>query len=73
MSNCINSGINKVYFLTQLNSTSLNKHLASAYYFDSGVTFGDGYVKVLAATQTPGEAGKKWFQGAAYATVPLAF
>uniref|UniRef100_A0A9I9CPH3 Glucose-1-phosphate adenylyltransferase n=1 Tax=Cucumis melo TaxID=3656 RepID=A0A9I9CPH3_CUCME len=65
MSNCINSGINKVYILTQFNSASLNRHLARAYNFSSGVTFGDGYVEVLAATQTPGEAGKNWFQGTA--------
>ncbi|XP_073014479.1 glucose-1-phosphate adenylyltransferase large subunit 3, chloroplastic/amyloplastic-like [Typha latifolia] len=65
MSNCINSGINKVYILTQFNSASLNRHLARAYNFGNGVTFGDGFVEVLAATQTPGEAGKKWFQGTA--------
>ncbi|KAK3002981.1 hypothetical protein RJ639_018736 [Escallonia herrerae] len=65
MSNCINSGINKVYILTQFNSASLNRHLARAYNFGGGVTFGDGYVEVLAATQTPGEAGKAWFQGTA--------
>ncbi|XP_008458581.2 glucose-1-phosphate adenylyltransferase large subunit 3, chloroplastic/amyloplastic-like isoform X1 [Cucumis melo] len=65
MSNCINSGINKVYILTQFNSASLNRHLARAYNFGSGVTLGDGFVEVLAATQTPGEAGKQWFQGTA--------
>ncbi|GAA0185296.1 hypothetical protein Leryth_022178 [Lithospermum erythrorhizon] len=65
MSNCINSGINKVYILTQFNSASLNRHLARAYNLGAGVTFGDGYVEVLAATQTPGETGKKWFQGTA--------
>ncbi|CAA0839870.1 Glucose-1-phosphate adenylyltransferase large subunit 1- chloroplastic [Striga hermonthica] len=66
MSNCINSGINKVYILTQFNSASLNRHLARAYNsVGRGVTFGDGFVEVLAATQTPGEAGKNWFQGTA--------
>ncbi|GMN46621.1 hypothetical protein TIFTF001_015809 [Ficus carica] len=65
MSNCINSGINKVYILTQFNSASLNRHLARAYNFGGSVTFGDGYVEVLAATQTPGEAGQRWFQGTA--------
>lgn len=65
MSNCINSGVNKIYILTQFNSASLNRHLARAYNFGSGVTLGDGYVEVLAATQTPGEAGKRWFQGTA--------
>lgn len=46
MSNCINSGINKVYILTQFNSASLNRHIARAYNFGNGVTFGDGYVEV---------------------------
>jgi ADP-glucose pyrophosphorylase len=31
MSNCINSGISKIYILTQFNSTSLNRHLARTY------------------------------------------
>ncbi|PSS19143.1 Glucose-1-phosphate adenylyltransferase large subunit like [Actinidia chinensis var. chinensis] len=61
MSNCINSGINKIFVLTQFNSASLNRHIARTY----GMSFGDGFVEVLAATQTPGEAGMKWFQGTA--------
>ncbi|KAK9288194.1 hypothetical protein L1049_016643 [Liquidambar formosana] len=65
MSNCINSGINKVYILTQFNSASLNRHLARAYNFGNGINFGDGYVEALAATQTSGESGKRWFQGTA--------
>ncbi|KAL7246695.1 hypothetical protein ACSBR2_001743 [Camellia fascicularis] len=64
MSNCINSGISKIFVLTQFNSASLNRHLARTY-FGNGVNFGDGFVEVLAATQTPGEAGMKWFQGTA--------
>ncbi|MBA0739107.1 hypothetical protein Gogos_012403 [Gossypium gossypioides] len=64
MSNCINSGINKIFVLTQFNSASLNRHLARTYY-GNGINFGDGFVEVLAATQTSGEAGKKWFQGTA--------
>ncbi|RDY06949.1 Glucose-1-phosphate adenylyltransferase large subunit 1, partial [Mucuna pruriens] len=64
MSNCINSGINKIFVLTQFNSASLNRHIARTY-FGNGINFGDGIVEVLAATQTPGEAGKKWFQGTA--------
>ncbi|XP_057456422.1 glucose-1-phosphate adenylyltransferase large subunit 1-like [Lotus japonicus] len=63
-SNCINSGINKVFVLTQFNSASLNRHI-SRTYFGNGINFGDGCVEVLAATQTPGEAGKNWFQGTA--------
>ncbi|KAK6938852.1 Nucleotidyl transferase domain [Dillenia turbinata] len=65
MSNCINSGIKKIFILTQFNSFSLNRHLARTYNFGNGVNFGDGFVEVLAATQTPGEAGKQWFQGTA--------
>ncbi|XWS76765.1 hypothetical protein CRYUN_Cryun01aG0205700 [Craigia yunnanensis] len=65
MSNCINSGINKIYILTQFNSQSLNRHIARTYSLGNGVNFGDGFVEVLAATQTSGESGKKWFQGTA--------
>ncbi|RDX85557.1 Glucose-1-phosphate adenylyltransferase large subunit, chloroplastic/amyloplastic, partial [Mucuna pruriens] len=65
MSNCINSGIRKVYVLTQYNSFSLNGHLSRTYNFGTGMNFGDTFVEVLAATQTPGEAGNKWFQGTA--------
>jgi glucose-1-phosphate adenylyltransferase len=46
MSNCINSGINKVYILTQFNSMSLNRHLSRAYDFSNGVAFGNGFVEV---------------------------
>ena len=47
MSNCINSGIAKIYILTQFNSTSLNRHLARTYNMGSGVRFGgDGFVEV---------------------------
>ncbi|CAI0436079.1 unnamed protein product [Linum tenue] len=65
MSNCINSGIKKIFVLTQFNSFSLNRHLARAYNLGNGVNFGDGFVEVLAATQTNGETGKRWFQGTA--------
>ncbi|KAL8556094.1 hypothetical protein ACS0TY_003775 [Phlomoides rotata] len=64
MSNCINSGINKIFVLTQFNSASLNRHI-SRTYTGNGVSFGDGYVEVLAATQTAGETGNRWFQGPA--------
>ncbi|GAA0145486.1 nucleotidyltransferase [Lithospermum erythrorhizon] len=63
MSNCINSSINKVFVLTQFNSASLNRHIARTY--GNGMSFGDGFVEVLAATQTSGETGMSWFQGTA--------
>ncbi|KAL6768784.1 AGP1 [Auxenochlorella protothecoides x Auxenochlorella symbiontica] len=65
MSNCINSGISKIYILTQFNSTSLNRHLARTYNMGtSGVRFGgDSFVEILAANQTP--TTDAWFQGTA--------
>lgn len=46
MSNCINSGINKIYVLTQFNSQSLNRHIARTYNLGNGVNFDDGFVEV---------------------------
>ncbi|KAF0892890.1 hypothetical protein E2562_018672 [Oryza meyeriana var. granulata] len=63
MRNCIISGINKVYILTQFNSASLNQYLSWMYNFSNGIAFGYGFVEVLTATQTPGSEGKRWFQG----------
>ncbi|HRQ88820.1 MAG TPA: sugar phosphate nucleotidyltransferase, partial [Bacteroidia bacterium] len=60
ISNCINSGIRKMYVLTQYNSESLNRHVTSAYRFDH---YGDNFVHILAAQQTPGD--DKWYQGTA--------
>jgi Nucleotidyl transferase len=54
MSNCLNSGINKVYILTQYNSTSLNRHISKTYNVP-GVTT-RGFVEVLAASQSPGDS-----------------
>ncbi|KAJ8531964.1 hypothetical protein K7X08_011887 [Anisodus acutangulus] len=65
MSNCINSGIRKNFVLTQFNSFSLRRHLARTHNFGNGVGFGDGFVEVLAAIHTPGDAGKMWSQGTA--------
>lgn len=45
MSNCINSGINKIFVLTQFNSASLNRHIARTY-FGNDINFGDGIVEV---------------------------
>nr|CAB3493328.1 unnamed protein product [Digitaria exilis] len=45
MSNCINSGINKVYILTQFNSASLNRHLSKSYDCTNSVAFGNGFVE----------------------------
>ncbi|MFH1594258.1 MAG: glucose-1-phosphate adenylyltransferase [Candidatus Omnitrophota bacterium] len=60
ISNCINSGFNKIYVLTQFNSESLNKHIARTYALDA---FSAGFVEIMAAEQTMDNA--EWFQGTA--------
>ena len=49
ISNCIHSGINRIFVLTQFNSASLHRHISTAYRFDS---FSDGFVEIMAAEQT---------------------
>jgi glucose-1-phosphate adenylyltransferase len=60
ISNCINSGLNRIYVLTQFLSVSLHSHIAHAYKFDP---FSQGFVEVLAAQQTNEAAD--WYQGTA--------
>jgi len=60
LSNCINSGLNRIYVLTQFNSVSLHRHIRSSYKFDR---FSHGFVEILAAQQTI--ANTNWYQGTA--------
>lgn len=60
LSNCINSGVNRIYVLTQFNSVSLHRHIRSTYTFDP---FAGGFVEILAAQQTL--ASSDWYQGTA--------
>ena len=60
ISNCINSGINRIAVLTQFNSVSLHRHITHTYRFDS---FHRGWVQILAAEQTP--LSLDWYQGTA--------
>ncbi len=60
ISNCINSGLDRIFVVTQYNSASLNNHIARSYVFDR---FRGGFVTVLAAEQTP--HSEKWYQGTA--------
>ncbi len=60
VSNCLNSGINRIFVLTQFNSASLNRHIVQTYKFDM---FSGGFVDILAAEQTPDNPD--WFQGTA--------
>ncbi len=61
LSNCINSGLNRIYVLTQFLSVSLHRHMRQTYRFDS---FSGGFVELLAAQQTD-DAGTDWYQGTA--------
>ncbi|HWG42209.1 MAG TPA: glucose-1-phosphate adenylyltransferase [Gemmataceae bacterium] len=60
ISNCINSGFNRIYVLTQFLSVSLHRHIANTYKFDP---FSQAFVEVLAAQQTNEAAD--WYQGTA--------
>src|SRR5437588_7722897 len=60
ISNCINSGLNRVYVLTQFNSVSLHRHIRRTYTFDS---YSGGFVEILAAQQTLDSSD--WYQGTA--------
>ena len=61
ISNCINSGMNQIFVLTQFMSTSLHGHIRRTYNFDY---FSGGFVEVLAAQETMNE-GTDWYQGTA--------
>ena len=60
ISTSLNSGIERIFVLTQFNSASLNRHIARTYRFDR---FSNGFVTMLAAEQTP--SSTDWFQGTA--------
>jgi len=60
ISNCLNSGINKIFILTQFNTHSLHRHIYSTYRMSP---FTDGFVDILAAQQTMEHTD--WYQGTA--------
>ena len=60
LSNCINSGVQRIYVMTQFNSVSLHRHIRRTYRFDA---FSGGYVEILAAQQT--NEATAWYQGTA--------
>ncbi len=62
ISNCIHSGVDKIFVLTQFNSASLNRHVSATYRFDS---FSGGFVEILAAEQTQTVDDSDWYQGTA--------
>jgi glucose-1-phosphate adenylyltransferase len=60
LSNCINSGLRRIFVITQFNSESLNRHIAQAFHFDR---FSGGHVDILAASLSPRR--KDWYRGTA--------
>jgi len=60
ISNCLNSGLDMIYVLTQFNSESLNKHIARTYKLDR---FSKGFVEIMAAEQSL--ENTDWSQGTA--------
>src|SRR6185369_17536745 len=60
ISNCLNSGIGRMFVLTQFNSASLNRHIKNTYHFSP---FSKAFVDILAAEQTPDNPA--WYQGTA--------
>ncbi|MEN8240308.1 MAG: glucose-1-phosphate adenylyltransferase [Chloroflexota bacterium] len=60
LSNCINSGINKISVLTQFKSVSLHRHISRTFIFD---VFSSGWVQIFAAEQRDASSG--WYQGTA--------
>lgn len=59
LSNCINSGLKRIYVATQFNSVSLHHHIRF-YNFDD---YSRGFVEILAAQQT--NRNDNWYQGTA--------
>jgi glucose-1-phosphate adenylyltransferase len=60
ISNCLNSGVSRMFVLTMYNSASLNRHIKNTYHFSA---FSNAFVDILAAEQTPDNF--TWFQGTA--------
>ncbi|MCR4407771.1 MAG: glucose-1-phosphate adenylyltransferase [Anaerolineae bacterium] len=60
ISNCINSGITRIFVLTQFLSASLHRHVYQTYKFD---VFSGGFVEILPAEQTLNSID--WYQGTA--------
>lgn len=60
ISNCLNSGFNQIFVLSQFNTASLHRHIQESYKFDP---YGGGFVDILSAEQT--DKSDNWYQGTA--------
>ncbi|MBN1221730.1 MAG: glucose-1-phosphate adenylyltransferase [Candidatus Aminicenantes bacterium] len=60
ISNCIHSGLRKIFILTQYSTESLHRHIFTTYRFDA---FTKDFITILSAQQT--SDSKDWYQGTA--------
>jgi glucose-1-phosphate adenylyltransferase len=60
ISNCLHSGLRKIYVLTQFSTESLHRHIFLTYRFDN---FSPGFITILSAQQTLDN--RDWYQGTA--------
>ncbi|HEY4302075.1 MAG TPA: glucose-1-phosphate adenylyltransferase [Candidatus Didemnitutus sp.] len=60
ISNCLNSGYNRIFLLTQFLTASLHRHIQKSFHFDP---FGAGFVDILSAEQT--DQSSAWYEGTA--------
>jgi glucose-1-phosphate adenylyltransferase len=60
ISNCLNSGYNRIFLLTQFLTASLHRHISKSFHFDP---FGAGFIDLLSAEQT--NLSTSWYEGTA--------
>jgi glucose-1-phosphate adenylyltransferase len=60
LSNCLHSGLRKIFILTQFATESLHRHIFLTYRFDE---FSQGFLTILSAQQTL--ENRDWYQGPA--------
>ena len=58
---CINSGLRRIFLLTQYLSSSLHRHVTQSYRFDD--YYPKGFIEIMAAAQS--REGHSWYQGTA--------
>jgi len=60
ISNCLHSGINQIFILTQFMTASIHRHIFQTYRLDM---LSKGFIEILPAEQT--HTGEEWYQGTA--------
>lgn len=60
ISNCLNSGYNRIFLLTQFLTASLHRHINKSFHFDP---FSAGFIDLLSAEQT--NLSTSWYEGTA--------